>query len=319
MFVSMVVFLVGQGVWWVVFMAQLVDEKVSLAEELGASPEYVEAIHREEISRQVMVGLEGVFFLLLFFVGAWLIYRSLVKTKELKFHQQNFLMAVTHELKTPLASINVYLDTLKSEKIPSERKLEIIPRIKEDVQRLEKLVENVLEAGRFERSGYKLDRQRLDFSKVVAESLDRLARLPMDKSMVINRQLQEKLFVSGDQSALSRAIDAVLENCITYNDKPTIEIDVSLSEHGNVVNLEIHDNGVGLEKKDLRKIFDRFYRVGDGLTRRSGGTGLGLYLCREIIVAHGGEARAESEGLEKGTWFTITLERDKDREKYSVG
>ncbi len=86
-------------------MARVLDEKTSIAEQLGASPEGVALLQQEEIERQIMIGIEGTFFLIVLLVGVWLIYRTLVRTEELKFHQQNFLMAVTHELKTPLASI----------------------------------------------------------------------------------------------------------------------------------------------------------------------------------------------------------------------
>jgi len=319
LFISMVVFLLAQGVWWVVFMARLVDEKVSLAAELGASPEFVEAIHREEISRQIMVGLEGIVFLVLFFVGAWLIYRSLVKTEELKFHQQNFLMAVTHELKTPLASISVYVDALKSDKIPQEKKLEVIPKIREDVSRLEKLVENVLEAGRFQRSGYTLDRVQIDLTQLTVERLDKLVNLPLGGPLHINRNLESKIILYGDRSALGRAVDSILENSLKYADTGSAVIDVNLSSRNQEIVLEISDNGIGLEKKDLVRVFERFYRVGNELTRSSAGTGLGLYLCREIIRAHGGEVTADSAGLGRGTRFTIILKRDSDYENNSAG
>jgi len=302
-----------------VFMARLVDEKVSLAAELGASPEFVEAIHREEISRQIMVGLEGIVFLVLFFVGAWLIYRSLVKTEELKFHQQNFLMAVTHELKTPLASISVYVDALKSDKIPQEKKLEVIPKIREDVSRLEKLVENVLEAGRFQRSGYTLDRVQIDLTQLTVERLDKLVNLPLGGPLHINRNLESKIILYGDRSALGRAIDSILENSLKYADTGSAVIDVNLSSRNQEIVLEISDNGIGLEKKDLVRVFERFYRVGNELTRSSAGTGLGLYLCREIIRAHGGEVTADSAGLGRGTRFTIILKRDSDYENNSAG
>jgi len=319
LFIAMVVFLLAQAVWWIVFMARLVDEKVALAVELGASPEFVEVIHREEISRQIMVGLEGTFFLVLFFVGVWLIYRSLVKTEELKFHQQNFLMAVTHELKTPLASISVYTDVLKSDKISQEKKLAVIPKIREDVSRLEKLVENVLEAGRFQRSGYTIDREQIDLTKLVGERLDKFISLPLGRPLHINRNLENNIFLNGDRLALGRAIDSILENSLKYADTGSAVVDVNLSGSNQEIVLEISDNGIGIEKKDLVRVFERFYRVGNELTRKSEGTGLGLYLCREIIRAHGGKVTADSPGLGKGARFTIILKRKGDYENNSAG
>ena len=142
LFMVMVAFRLAQAVWWVVFMARLVGEKVRMAQQLNGTPEFVEQIHQQEIARQIMVGLEGSFFIIVFAAGIWLMYRALVRTEELTFHQQNFLMAVTHELKTPLASMRIYLDTLQSPKISPEKKQEIIPRLKDDANRLERLVHN---------------------------------------------------------------------------------------------------------------------------------------------------------------------------------
>ena len=172
LFITFVLF--AQSVWWITFMAILLDEKVDMAVSLGADEVFIEKMLTEEISRQMMIGMEGLFFLVLIGLGAWMIYRALVKTEELKFHQQNFLMAVTHELKTPLASMKIYLDTLQNEKIPYEKKQNIIPKIKEDTYRLEKLVENILEAGRFERSGYHLNKEKFNLSLMVNETIDNI-------------------------------------------------------------------------------------------------------------------------------------------------
>ena len=256
-----------------------------------------------------MIGLEGVFFLILVLAGAWLIYRALRKTEELQFHQQNFLMAVTHELKTPLAAIKIYLDSLKSEKIPQEKKLEIIPKMKDDVKRLEKMVENILDAGRFDRQGYKLNKSVFDFSILLNDIISEFEKTPLKTKFSISRNIQEQLELFGDPSALRRAIDAIIENSFKYNDKEQINIDVELSENKNKYYLKITDNGIGIGKKDLNEIFERFYRVGDELRRNKPGSGLGLYLSREIINAHRGEISAHSDGIGQGTTFIIKIDK----------
>ncbi|MEW6051314.1 MAG: HAMP domain-containing sensor histidine kinase [Candidatus Zixiibacteriota bacterium] len=309
LFVSMVAFALAQALWWIIFMARVVGEKVDIAKELGGSPELVEQIHRQEITRQIMVGTEGVFFLVLILLGAWLIYRALVRTEELKFHQQNFLSAVTHELKTPLASIKLYLDTLESAKVAPEKKEMIVPRMKEDVARLEKLVEDILEAGRFDRSGYHIEKSRFDLSALVTERLDVVARVPSKVPKSIDREIPNGVYVHGDRSAMGRAVDAILENALKYHNDETVHISVRLGTDGDWISLAIADEGIGFEPKEASAIFERFYRVGDEMTRRNSGTGLGLYLCREIIRAHGGSVTARSDGAGKGAEFTITLKR----------
>lgn len=319
LFVTITIVLVALATWWVIFMARLVDEKVQMAIDLGADQAFVDMIHQQEIRRQIMVGSEGVFMLLLVGIGAWLIYRALVRAEELKFHQQNFLMAVTHELKTPLSSMKIYLDTLQSAKVPPEKKEGIIPRIKEDANRLEKLVENVLEAGRFERSGYRLNLERCNLSKLVSDSLDALDKYPVEIALRVNRKhFDEGVHVNGDCRALRRAIEAIIENALIYTDKEEVVIDIQLLEENQSVVLKIADNGIGLSKKDVSRIFNRFYRVGAEINHTRPGTGLGLYLCREIIRAHGGRISARSDGAGKGTEFTITLKAFGTDEKHSV-
>jgi signal transduction histidine kinase len=318
LFLSLTVVILAQAVWWIIFMARLVDEKVELARQFGADPAFVEQLHDQEIGRQTMVGMEGIFFLVLVLFGAWLIYRSLIKAEELKFHQQNFLMAVTHELKTPLASMKIYLDSLTSPKIPVEKKTGIAPKMREDVLRLEKLVENILDAGKFERSGYALSKETFDLTRLLGELTNRMRQVPLTKEIEINEKLEPVQFF-GDRKALSRAIEAIFENCLKYNESSKIAIDISLTNRGNKVIIAISDNGIGLKKGDRTKIFDRFYRVGDELKRSKPGTGLGLYLAREIIRQHDGEVTVASEGIGKGSRFEITLKRTDGNEENIAG
>ena len=306
-FVILVVVAFAQATWWITFMAILVNEKVEIVEQLGAATQLVESIRQQEIHRQIMVGLEGTFFLALILVGAWLIYRSLVASEKLKFHQQNFLLAVTHELKTPLASMKLSLDSLQSPKISPEKKAAIIPRAKDDIRRLEKIIDNVLQAGRFERSNQPLALAPTDLSGLLHQAVDDIAKIRTDQPVTISREIDDDIRVEADAHALSRALEAVLENCLKYHDNRNIEIKVVLQRRDRTAAITITDQGSGLTSEDLEAIFDRFYRVGNEMTRRTPGTGLGLYLAREIIKAHKGRIEAASEGLGKGTTFKITL------------
>lgn len=314
LFICMVVFALAQALWWIIFMARVVGEKVDLAQEMGGAPDLVEKIHRQEITRQIMVGTEGVFFLVLILAGAWLIYRALVRAEQLKFHQQNFLSAVTHELKTPLASMKLYLDSLQSVKIPAEKKEKIIPKMAEDIERLEKLVEDILEAGRFDRSGYHLDKAPFDFSALLSSRLDHLAELPSRVPIQIDRKIPEQLMLVGDATAMGRALDTILENSLKYHDDQSAQLTAGLEKSGGKLILRISDRGIGFDPKEANSLFERFYRVGDEMTRTRPGTGLGLYLCREIIRAHGGSVTAHSDGPGKGATFTITLKEAGDYE-----
>ncbi len=318
-FIALVLFVIAQSVWWVVFMARLVDEKVDIATELGGSPDYVEAIHQEEITRQVMLGTEGVVFLVVVMVGIWLIYRAFLKTEQLKTLQQNFLMAVTHELKTPIASLKLYMDSLESPKIPEEKKATILPRMKQDALRLESMVENMLQAGRLDRHAFRITLEPLDLSDLVTSALDTWRQMPTDVPLEIKENVSPHVTVRGDRVALKRAIDAVLNNAMKYHDGESIAIRVTLTVNGVEARLSIRDMGIGLEKKDTEAVFERFYRVGPELTRTSQGSGLGLYLCREMIRSHHGSIVARSGGPGSGTEFVITLPADGNDEDDTTG
>ncbi len=319
LFIFMVVVLFAQAVWWVVFMAKLTAEKVDMARQLGGSPELVKQIHEEQFARQIMLGSEGVFFFVLILFGAWIIYRALVRSEELKFHQQNFLMAVTHELKTPLASVQIYLDTLQSPKISPEKKEQIIPRMKEDIERLERLVENVLDAGRFDRHGYHLNRAPFNLSSLVEERLAHIGKAATTVPLTIQKKIAPEISFDGDITALARAIDSILENSLKYHDGKMIALDISLVADRKSIVLTITDKGTGFAREESRRLFERFYRTGDEMTRRQSGSGLGLYLCREIVRAHGGDVTAVSEGVGKGATFTITLKQSPGYENNSAG
>ena len=220
---------------------------------------------------------------------------------------------------SPLASIKLYIDTLKSPKIPDEKKARVLPRMRDDLDRLEKLVDNILEAGRFERSGYTLHRQTTDLAVLVEGRLKHLEESPRQKPLRVTRHLEPGVLVSADSMALGRAIDAVLENGLKYNDKDGVELEVTLKPEKGAARLVIADNGIGLERADLSAVFERFYRVGSELSRLHPGSGLGLYWAREIVRAHGGEITAESEGPGLGTRFVMTMKREPDDEEDSAG
>jgi signal transduction histidine kinase len=254
-----------------------------------------------------MVGSEGVFILVLTLVGIWLIYRSLVQAESLRRHQENFLMAVTHELKTPLASMAVYLDTLESDKIPFEKKQAVVPRLRQDVARLERLVENILEAGRFDADSYRPERNRVDLSALIDTTADNFLKQNHATDIELERRFESGLMIEADRAAIVRAVTAILDNAVKYAGEDPPQIDIDLRRAGKNGVISITDRGYGLNRTELKRVFDRFYRVGSELTRNSEGTGLGLYLCRELVRAHGGEVVAKSKGLGHGATFEITL------------
>lgn len=219
-------------------------------------------------------------------------------------------MAVTHELKTPLTSMGVYLDTLQSDKIPAVKKQAVVPRLHQDLKRLGHLVDDILEAGRFETGEFKPNRQRVDLAAVLDSCAERLLEYAGSTTVKLTREIEPEVWVQADVPIVSRAVSAVLENAAKYSGGAEIRIALSLRRHQGKAVISIADNGVGIARDELKLIFERFYRIGHELTRARGGTGLGLYLSREMIRAHGGDIVARSEGIGRGAEFIITLPLD---------
>ncbi|MCH9024186.1 MAG: HAMP domain-containing histidine kinase [candidate division Zixibacteria bacterium] len=308
----MVIFLMANAVWWFILMERVIDEKIDLSQELGASPEIIEKIYEQESSRRRMVMLEGVVFFLVLLAGLWMIYRTLVKQRELRQQQENFMMAITHELKTPLASINLYVDSLLTAEIAEQEKQNILPKIKHDVYRLKRQVENVLEVARHhgltERSSY----ESFNLSQLLDQRLDALRKFYTNVNYRLKADIEESVRIYGDRRSIGKAIDLILENSLVHNEGRDIEIIVELSLNNNIISLNIGDNGCGVDKEELASIFDQFYRAGPELTRPSYGTGLGLYIAKEIINSHGGTISVISDGPSKGIKFLIIIKRGKE-------
>ena len=308
----LVIFLMANSIWWFILMERVTDEKIQMSQELGASAEVIEQIYEQESSRRRMIILEGVVFFLFLLAGLWMIYRTLVKQRELRQQQENFMMAITHELKTPLASINLYVDSLLSPEIAEQEKLKILPKIKHDVYRLKRQIENVLEVARHHGLTEKSSYESFNLSQLLDQRLDALKKFYSNVNYRLKADIEEKVRIYGDRRALGKAIDLILENSLVHNEGREIEITVGLSLSNNIIYLNIGDNGCGVDKEEISKIFDQFYRAGPELTRPSYGTGLGLYIAREIINSHGGTISVISEGPSRGITFTVKLKRGKE-------
>lgn len=313
-FIGLTVFCLIQLTWWIVFHIGEVEEKAELERQNyvlqsddGILPaDAVEDINTRKNRLIFMLVSESSFFVLIILLGAFQIYRTLKQSEELKRLQLNFIHAVTHEFRTPITSLRLYLETLEAGNLSEEKRTELYPKMIEDANRLEHLVDNILQAGLFNRDDYRLNLTESDFSRDIGEYLD--AHKPyLDRHGVcLDIDIAADIRVKTDYKSLERVLDSLIDNAIKYSpDEKRIE--VRLSASGDNAVLTISDNGVGIEPSEQKKIFERFYRVGDENTRTVNGTGLGLFLVREIISAHGGTITVRSKGKNKGAAFEIRL------------
>ncbi|HTP66138.1 MAG TPA: HAMP domain-containing sensor histidine kinase, partial [Geobacteraceae bacterium] len=236
--------------------------------------------------------------------GVYIIFLFWKKQADLVKQQQIFISQVTHELKSPLASIQLHLETVKLRNPPPEKLTRFIDTMLADTERLNNLISNLLLAAKLERRVRGAQNPVIDFSEFVENYMERKRdRLPEGGSIVI--EVEKEIKAAIDVERMESVLRNLFENACLYS-PASPEIRISLTKSGTNCLLVFQDHGKGIEAKDLKKVFRMFYRV-----RRSGenirGTGLGLYIVKSVIREHGGRIRVTSEGAGKGTAFLITL------------
>jgi two-component system sensor histidine kinase SenX3 len=262
--------------------------------------------------REVVPLVLGVIFFTLIIAGIVVYTVFLVREIHKNEQQDSFLNAVTHELKTPIASIRLYLETLQSRQLNETQHQDFYRIMLEDTDRLLGTVEQILKAGEARQASSKKNWEKVDFSAIVAETVE-LTRLrhhlPPEALEFAGSSDEETIYLRGNPQELRTAVFNLVENAVKYSgDNKEIEVDL-LTPDLDTILLRVRDKGVGIPHPELKRIFKRFYRVAGSASGRVKGTGLGLFIVRSIARRHGGDAFAESEGTGHGSTFTLRLPR----------
>jgi signal transduction histidine kinase len=261
--------------------------------------------------REVVPLVLGIIFFGLIIAGLVVYTVFLVREIHKNEQQDSFLNAVTHELKTPIASIRLYLETLQTRNLSEAQHQDFYRIMLEDTDRLLGTVEQILKAGEARHGSSKKNWEQVNFSGIVAETVE-LTRLRHHFPPEVLRFADppgEKIYLRGNPQELRTAVFNLVENAVKYSGEiKDIEVDL-LSPDIDTILLRVRDKGVGIPNAELKRIFKRFYRVTNSATGRVKGTGLGLFIVRSIARRHGGDAFAESEGTGHGSTFTLRLPR----------
>ena len=244
---------------------------------------------------------EGVTFLILILIGAFFVYRSVRRQFRMQYQQQNFMMAITHELKTPISVAMLNLETLQKYQLDAEKQKKLIRMTLQETARLDTLINNILVSSQLEGGGYVFSKEELDFSSLFKDCI-RESKTRYPERMFIEN-IEPEIEIAGDPLLLQLLISNLIENAVKYSPKEK-PITCKLSKSGNDVIMNIIDEGIGVADSEKTKIFEKFYRTGNESTRKTQGTGLGLYLCSKIAGDHNADISV-TNNIPSGSNFAI--------------
>jgi two-component system sensor histidine kinase CiaH len=244
---------------------------------------------------------EGLFFLILITIGAVFIYRAVRRQFRVQQQQQNFMMAVTHELKTPIAVARLNLETMQKHQLPEEKKSRLVKMTLQETLRLDTLINNILLSSQLEAHAYKMQHERLDLSKLVCDVVAAFRIRYPEREVTID--VAENLLLDGDALLLNLLVSNLLENANKYSPRSK-PVWVQLAQLQRHTVLQVADEGSGIEDSEKEAVFEKFYRIGNEATRKAKGTGLGLWLCRKIAQDHGAVIRIK-DNKPSGSIFIV--------------
>jgi signal transduction histidine kinase len=262
-----------QFAWWSYLLFDLNAENIKLSTQTEI------AYHEQLRKKQLMILGEGAVFLGLLALGVVQTRKSFKRETEAARLQKNFLLSVTHELKSPIAAVKLFLETLQRRTLEPEKQKEIVERGIAETVRLDQLVGNILLAAQLENKAFHLQVDRLNISELCSEFTAQFnARFSTPR---LQTNLQDNFEIKADAQAMQSILLNLCENAIKYSDEgQSINLDLFIEEHAII--LRIRDNGVGIAPEERQRIFTKFYRSGNEEVRNTKGTGLGLYIVSHL-------------------------------------
>ncbi len=302
----LLLYMIAALVWWFIALEKQNNTitQIKLSELIKDDPSYYnKVIEVEKASKRKTTQYigEGLTFLVLILIGAIFVYRATRRQLKISKQQQNFMMAITHELKTPIATAQLNLQTLQKRKLDETKQQKLISNTLQEANRLNNLCNNILFAAQLDAGKYTASLQSINLSNLVKNGLeDCKNRFP---ERIIKYDIEDDVHIGGDEFLLQMLLNNLIENAIKYSPKEE-PINLIVAKNITETTLSVIDFGVGILDDEKNNIFKKFYRVGNENTRKAQGTGLGLYLCKKICEAHKATI-AVTNNQPKGSIFTI--------------
>jgi signal transduction histidine kinase len=307
-FAIMLYMVLGIG-WWAMLLysknSDYFAAEAKWMQEIGVSGDMMQAHFEERRKQSLMILGEGLFLGISLIAGVWIIHRSSKRQLAAVNQQNNFILSVSHELKSPLAAIRLALETMKKRNLDDRKRGQLSNQAIRDTDRLEQLIQNILMSASMDNDAFELHREEVQIDYM----LRRLAQKYSESKKVISVEVQNEnglaSAIRGDGRALELAFKNLIENALKYSPDQT-EVSITIQESAENMTIQIIDQGYGLSSTDKSMLFKRFYRSARDEIRKLPGTGLGLYICAEIIKGHGGKIRVDDNPA-GGTIFEVTL------------
>ena len=288
-FYALSAYVIVQFIWWGYHL-------IELTQALDANEKIVE-------KRIAMVIGEGFVFIVLLLIGLWKIRASVRKEFELSQRQNNFLLSVTHELKTPIAANKLYLQTIQKRKPDDAQREELLAKALKENERLEKLIDNILHAARVENRAMQPIKEEIELSHFLQNRINQFRkRYPEAQIDLVEL---DKIKISFDIFMIETVLSNLIDNAVKYSPQSP-QITVTAVRENNEIVFSVADKGIGISSEEQKRIFSKFYRVGDEEIRTQKGSGLGLYISQEFVKLHKGIIGFKSN-KEKGSIFYFKL------------
>ncbi len=309
----LLIYIIAALAWWFISLekqntriAQLQYNSINI-EKNSLSPSQLTdktfAIDKEVKKNTWKYVAEGITFLILILIGAVFVYRSISRQLKIQQQQQNFMMAITHELKTPISVARLNLETLQKYNLDEEKKQKIIRTTLDETSRLDFLTNNILVAAQLESNNFKAEKEELDLTALLKDCIRQFSNRFPERDFT--EEIEADTDIKGDSLLLQMLINNLLENAAKYSPKGS-PISTSLKKYRSGIELQIKDEGIGIDQAEKDKIFNKFYRIGSEATRKTKGTGLGLYLCRKIAKDRNGDITM-TNNEPQGSIFAVTF------------
>ena len=303
-FYVLVSYVVLQFCWWFYLLFdlnnQIYDLRISLSDFINHGVE-TELLLRKKLSQKHWMILgEGLVFILLLLLGIIQTRKSFRRETRVMRQQKNFLLSVTHELKSPIAAVKLYLQTLEKRDLERPKQIELLQKAIIESNRLDQLVENILVAAQIDNHVLLIQKEKSNLSEFIRNFINEFS----DKySIALESEIENDIFLSFDSIAFRSILVNLLENAVKYSHSAP-EISVKLWTRSNSIFVSVADQGIGIQDEEKLRVFEKFFRSGNEETRQSKGTGLGLYIVKYLVEHHQGSISIRSN-TPKGSIFEL--------------